>query len=290
MQLMNPIKLLLQSLDEQAVSAVPSGRYLLIIDTSTNDAVLRFLMNILSKKRAAACKLLKLGDFVDDIETQRIHLISHVRWAAEKGEFVVLSHTDSVNESFYDLFNQHFRKFEDRTRPDVVEVVYHANIAIGAHSRKCKVSPGFQCMVHLTLDELQVAPAPFLNRFEKYRLTMEDALNYVLLTHPFLSTVPIMKQVILRVFEHMQAFVRTIGSSSIYGFAKQQTIESAILYLILRFESWENVAVSIACNLQDSDFVDQASLLYSSLEETLDVLSLMQLLESPSNARERRDF
>ncbi len=83
--------------------------------------------------------------------------------------------TDEIHESFYDLFNQHFRSIKDPqsgTR-------HYANIAIGAHSRPCRVDPHFQCMVVIKESELQDTPAPFLNRFEKYYLTHRSLLDSV---------------------------------------------------------------------------------------------------------------
>lgn len=83
-----------------------------------------------------------------------------------------MSQTDEIHESFYDLFNQCFRRIEvpkHGTR-------FYANIAIGAHSKPCRVDPKFQCVVVVRESELHQTPAPFLNRFEKYRLTHKELL------------------------------------------------------------------------------------------------------------------
>lgn len=131
--LRNPLDLMLASLNElQAEGAAPLSRYKLIIDTTADDSILRALQSQL------AASTVKLSHFPEDSSVQQINAISVVKWAAEKGECVLLSQTESINESFYDLFNQHFRKYEDKGA-----VVYHANIAVGAHSRRCKVSSAF---------------------------------------------------------------------------------------------------------------------------------------------------
>ena len=161
---------MLSSLREQSGQAAPISRYKLVIDTTADDSILRTLQPLLD------AMTVKLSHFPEDSGAQQINAISQVKWAAEKGEVVLLSQTESINESFYDLFNQHFRKFEDKSE-DGTHVTYHANIAVGSHSRRCKVEKGFQSIVHLALPELQLAPAPFLNRFEKYRLTHADLLE-----------------------------------------------------------------------------------------------------------------
>ena len=86
--------------------------------------------------------------------------------------------TDSIHESFYDLFNQRFRQIDDSHGSR-----YYANIAIGAHSKPCRIHPEFQCVVVVKQSEVVNTPAPFLNRFEKYHLThqafLEAALCYL---------------------------------------------------------------------------------------------------------------
>ena len=83
-----------------------------------------------------------------------------------------MSQTDEIHESFYDLFNQRFRSIEDPRHG----TRFYANIAIGAHSKPCRVDPKFQCVVVVRESELHQTPAPFLNRFEKYRLTHKEVL------------------------------------------------------------------------------------------------------------------
>ena len=86
-----------------------------------------------------------------------------------------MAQTDSIHESFYDLFNQRFRRIDDSNG-----CRYYANVAIGAHSKPCRVHPEFQCVVVVKLSEVENMPAPFLNRFEKYRLTHEQLYNAAL--------------------------------------------------------------------------------------------------------------
>ena len=97
-----------------------------------------------------------------------------------------MSQTDSVHESFYDLFNQRFRCING---PE--ETRYYANIAIGAHSKPCRVHPKFQCVVVLKQSEVKVTPAPFLNRFEKFFISHSSLLEIALDPLP-----PCLKQIL----------------------------------------------------------------------------------------------
>ncbi len=91
-----------------------------------------------------------------------------------------MSQTDELHESFYDLFNQRFRRIDDpKTGPR-----FYANIAIGAHHKPCRVHPSFQCVVVVKRSEIDSIPHPFLNRFEKYSLTHKILLDAVLSYQP----------------------------------------------------------------------------------------------------------
>ena len=96
------------------------------------------------------------------------------------GHTILMCETDEIHESFYDLFNQRFRSIEDPKRG----VRYYTNIAIGAHSKPCRVHPNFQCVVVIKKSEVENTPAPFLNRFEKYSLSHDGLLETTLNTLP----------------------------------------------------------------------------------------------------------
>jgi len=100
-----------------------------------------------------------------------------------------MSQTDDIHESFYDLFNQHFRRIDDPKRGPR----YFTNIAIGAHTKPSRVHQDFQCIVVIKKSEIENTPAPFLNRFEKYSLSHNDLLNLVLAALP-----PCLKVLVIR--------------------------------------------------------------------------------------------
>ena len=189
--------------------------------------------------------VLKLSLLPEDSGLQQVNLVSSTKYAAEKGETVVLSQTETINESFYDLFNQHFQRIEDReprvslqlTAADgavgarlvigsVQTNAYFAHIAIGSHSKLCRVSQGFQAVVHMRERELREAPAPFLNRFEKYRLTHAHLLRAHLLES---APPPGFVSLVLKVLHKVHSLVDFMAVRCFYGASKDQTVESIML-------------------------------------------------------------
>lgn len=99
-----------------------------------------------------------------------------------------MSQTDDIHESFYDLFNQRFRRIDDQEKGPQ----FYTNIAIGSHFRPCKVNTKFQCVVVMKKSEIEHTPAPFLNRFEKYCISHKALLETALARLP-----PCLKSVVL---------------------------------------------------------------------------------------------
>ena len=106
--------------------------------------------------------------------------------------------TDSIHESFYDLFNRRFHRIDANTGPR-----YYANIAIGAHIKPCRVHPDFECVVVVKMSDNKSknVPAPFLNRFEKYLLSHDLILEAALGNLP-----PVLSAVLKTVLNKVCAF------------------------------------------------------------------------------------
>lgn len=147
-------------------------RYKLIIDPSEDDSVVRLLFSFGILERSNT-HVFVCSDFPGDGQLQKIDTISAIRHSAMQGHTVVMSQTDDIHESFYDLFNQHFRRIDDPKHGPR----YYTNIAIGAHSKPSRVHPNFQCVVVVKKSELKTTPAPFLNRFEKYLISHSSLLD-----------------------------------------------------------------------------------------------------------------
>ena len=151
------------------------ARYKLIIDPSEDESVVRLLFSfgILVRKKT---RVFVCSDFPGDGQLQKINTTAAIRHSAMEGHTVVMSQTDDIHESFYDLFNQRFRRIDDpKNGPR-----YYANIAIGAHSKPSLVHPNFQCVVIVKKSEIKHTPARFLNRFEKYLISHSSLLDATL--------------------------------------------------------------------------------------------------------------
>ncbi len=160
-------------------------RYKLIIDPSEDDSLVRLLFTFAILKRENT-RVFVCSDFPADGHLQKINTIAAIRHSAMEGHTVVMSQTDDIHESFYDLFNQRFRKIHDpKDGPR-----YYTNVAIGAHLKPSRVHPNFQCVVVVKKSAIANTPAPFLNRFEKYHITHKTLLDTTLSRlPPFLATI-----------------------------------------------------------------------------------------------------
>ena len=255
--LRNPFLLMRESLAEQALSDTPISRYKLLIDTTSDESILRRLMQqdrrdldtVRGDGTRCGASVLKLSLLPEDSGLQQVNLVSSAKYAAEKGETVVLSQTETINESFYDLFNQHFQRIEHREprvglqltpaaggvraklhRGSVQTNAYFAHIAIGSHSKLCRVSQGFQAIVHMRDLELRDAPAPFLNRFEKYRLTHAHLLKAHLLER---ALPPGFVSLVLKVMAKTHSLLDFMAVRCFYGACKDQTVESIVLDVVV---------------------------------------------------------
>jgi len=191
-------------------------RYKLIIDPSEDESITRllFMFDILDHEntRTYIC-----SDFLGDGQLQKvnctysscsllhifcilyqINTIAAIRHSAVVGHTVIMSQTDDIHESFYDLFNQNFRKIVDpKSDPR-----YFTNIAIGAHLKPSRVDQNFQCIVVVKESEINNTPAPFLNRFEKYFISHTSLLNLMLDKLP-----PCLKVIVNLVYKKVSAII-----------------------------------------------------------------------------------
>ena len=157
-------------------------RYKLLIDPSEDDSLARLLFSsgVMDQKILRLDKknlrLFVCSEFPGDGEVQKINTIAAIRHSVMEGHTVVLSQTDDIHESFYDLFNLRFRRIDDPEHG----TRYYTNIAIGAHHKPSRVNPNFQCVVVVKESEIASTPAPFLNRFEKYLISHHGLLEAIL--------------------------------------------------------------------------------------------------------------
>ncbi|OMJ85343.1 hypothetical protein SteCoe_13379 [Stentor coeruleus] len=104
-------------------------------------------------------------------EKNCFNLLSNIVQYMEKGYFVLFHNADSIYSSLYDLFNQNFTKFKDRK---------YCRVGLGAHlNPRCLVHQNFKAIVFIenSKEKLQYLDPPFLNRFEKHMITLEDFID-----------------------------------------------------------------------------------------------------------------
>lgn len=195
-------------------------RFKMIIDGSNDDSIMRLLqVSVLDSSHL----FYRLSGLDEGATIEQLKLVSRVKFAAQQGDkAVVLSQIDAVSECFYDLFNQHYKTVK---KGDAVS--YYANIAIGGVSRPSKIHPSFQCIVHVQSSELDETPAPYLNRFEKFELSVMDILSWQI------SKLPAGIGVILsNALAECEVFLSKLGDRSIWSSSPSDTLKSIFISMI----------------------------------------------------------
>lgn len=218
-------------------------RHIMIIDkTDTECSIsLLFEMKLLNPETTDICHL---ADFDDDVhERQKIELAAKIKHAVEQGRTVILSNAQSVYSAFYDLFNKHYSSVrvssskggdEPTASESPATRRYYANIGIGSLSRPCIVHPKARVIVHVTKSEFAKIQLPFLNRFEKYSISLKDVVNENLsaisrrnLLAP--NKVKLKSELFSYVMAGVRHFVEYLGEISFYGVLTDETISALIL-------------------------------------------------------------
>jgi hypothetical protein len=240
------------------------ARFKLIIDETEDDSIMR-LLSIEGALDISKRYLFKLSCMPEGEVLEQTRLVSGVKYAAQQGITVILSQTEQVNESFYDLFNQNFRSFKNRDG----HLSLYANIAIGGISRRSLVQQSFQCIVHIKQSGIEDVPAPFLNRFEKFYITVRSVLDSGWGRFPGLA----------KVIQHARSQVANLrslfGANGIFGWVELQTLDSIFVDMLPK----NCVQDSAVCPLQTpnasassftdcvSDFIDHFTSLATSKNE-----------------------
>ena len=117
--------------------------------------------------------IVTLSDFADDAsDLVRSEAVAKIKTAAEMGHTVLLTNAAPISSSIFDLLNKHYTSIPKIDAAGAVFNLYYANIAIGSFSRPCPVKKEFRIVVHLPMSAVPSTPLPFLNRFEKYTLSL----------------------------------------------------------------------------------------------------------------------
>ncbi|CAF4439133.1 unnamed protein product, partial [Didymodactylos carnosus] len=101
-----------------------------------------------------------------------------------------------------------------------------SKVAIGPKTLDCVVHEQFQCIVHIKRSEMNEIPAPFLSRFQKYSLSINDFYRIQLERLPITE-----QQIIENVEAKAKTFIKHYGQQYLYGFT-DNTLYSCLLSLI----------------------------------------------------------
>jgi hypothetical protein len=220
-----PLDVIQESLENNSacVDQEKRARFTLLIDCSEDDSIMRVLRlrGLLDFTKKS---LFKLSHMPEEATLEKTRLISGVKFTAGQGKVALLSQTEAVNESFYDLFNQHFREVKNRDG----EQNLYTNLAIGGVSRRVPVDPAFECIVHVRSSQVREMPAPFLNRFEKFRLDLSDVFDAAL------SRLGGVKPILLAAKSQTKLLLQPLlEENGLFGWAKNdRTLDSVIIGML----------------------------------------------------------
>ncbi|KAH3760870.1 AAA+ ATPase [Pelomyxa schiedti] len=261
----------LSSEDDPNTSAF---RYIMLLDPTDNEVAVQLLfdLTLCDKEHTTVCHV---SDFRDDSD-QRVKatVVEQVKTAMETGGTIILVNSTTIHSSFYDVFNRHYTVMfnsEDERNKDPLKRkrICYANLAAGSFTQPCIVHDDFRVIVHVPKNALQKIPTPLLNRFEKYSLSIDDALFYqsscLNLKHinsPFGYAPPfeVLKRGVDRMVQELH--IKVSNSRLLCGANLSETVCSLILLILERTKNnaataygvtnFDNVAPIFPPHLGDS--------------------------------------
>jgi len=149
------------------------SRYLLIISKSSLSTLLLPSI-LLSEDKKEYCFYIgsKLKNDLNS-EQYAIKVLNKVQLYMEKGGILILKNLETVYPSMYDLFNQNFT---------VVGNKNYARLAVGSTTNNfALINNNFKCIINVDSDKIDKEEPPFLNRFEKHILSLDNLLSQELI-------------------------------------------------------------------------------------------------------------
>ena len=226
--------------EDEDVNMAPI-RFVLVVDPSDSEVAVSILFDqgLCDKNATDICHI---ADFAEDsTESARENAIIRVKNAMEDsaGKTMILMNPMPISSSFYDVFNRHFDVIKTK---DGKGYDYFARIAIGSYSRPCVVSPSFKLIVHLPLSLLKRTPAPFLNRFEKYYLSLGNILgNTLAALKPSAADAPLNELA----YGAKDMTSRFGGRETFFGLVPEETINSLVLPVAEQVRKGVSIAAAI---------------------------------------------
>ncbi|KAF2070684.1 hypothetical protein CYY_007999 [Polysphondylium violaceum] len=159
-----------ENMNDDQHSSTLTFRYIMCIDPSENESSLQILKEI-----GIEHKVIRVGGFENDkSEESLVQVVSEIKSLMATPTTVVLVNTEAIDACFYEVFNRYFLLMPSDEKDSKKN--FMANISFGTHSIYCKVHPEFKIIIHMPVSRLNDTQLPWLNRFEKYYLSI-DLLN-----------------------------------------------------------------------------------------------------------------
>eukprot|EP00913_Durusdinium_trenchii_P027714 g25987.t2 len=173
-------------------------------------------------------------------------IVNEIRRAAEREGTCIITDFDEVLDGFYDLLNLRFQRIQLGDQMNLA-----ATVASGSYSVLTPVHPRFQLVVSIKASDLEQTPLPFLNRFEKFYLTLADVASFKAfdLCHGQISHQMLQNYILQPVRDRLEELVQLIGPASLIGY-RAATMDSAILETLQNQEVSEAL-VKLAATWQD---------------------------------------
>ena len=213
------------------------GRYKLLIDESEDESAVRLLSQSgiinLDPNRTT---VFRMSDFPDDIhnELRNVEILSTIKLCMETGKTILMVNTGRIHGSLYDVFNQNFSIM---ATGDMRKIF--SKVAIGPKTIDVVVHEDFQCIVHIKRSEFKDIPPPFLSRFQKYSLSVNDFYRIRV------EQLSINEQTIMKnVEEKLHSFIQHFGRQYFYGL-NENTLYSCLLSLIKYNENEQNYFINV---------------------------------------------
>jgi hypothetical protein len=227
-------------LDEDSDPTAAHCRYTMVIDPSDSETAVDLLFNMNLLEEGYASRVITLSEFPDDNNpTRHTAILGQIKLSIERGDCLILVNSRAIQSALYDVINRHYVTAVS-TNPITGKTVkeYYAQISVGSFSRPVRVHPNFRLIVHVPESSLPVTPLPFLNRMEKFRISVADALRqriqkFKLSPPPCFKSLPEISYIddLSSILQRgVEGFVQFCGGeSSFYSMAVKETIPAFLL-------------------------------------------------------------
>eukprot|EP01064_Diplonema_japonicum_P018019 TRINITY_DN2660_c2_g1_i5.p1 TRINITY_DN2660_c2_g1~~TRINITY_DN2660_c2_g1_i5.p1 ORF type:complete len:6207 (+),score=1618.57 TRINITY_DN2660_c2_g1_i5:144-18764(+) len=234
-------------------------RFKLLVDTTEDGSLLQLLRQS-DIPHFCDLSVLSLSALSKGDELMPVTVVSQIAAAMETGKTVWLTNTREIDACLFDVFNQNYVVASSGAN----EVLHFVAIAIGAALEYKQVHKDFQCIVHVTKRELKgmgrVLPSPFLNRLEKFTISVADVVSYVgsrMLKEDGLKAA--------RLRQKLESFEKTLSvrNRCVFSDSEKETFDSILLEAIQQNKLKDRIRINSRITADDA----LSSFVFGSSEE-----------------------